>query len=199
MCPFDYTTSAVSRKVGISQTGLTKPVGWLSSLQLTVLSRSLIVVSWKILVAFLCWHIAFFFKFSVGGFCHRTESDFLFIRPLCKIQKKWCTTNVTQRVIRWIFKAPLKSVVWPVWNRNKCHECLRHNNNTRIKQYTDFGAILGIIWRAVSKPPQRRRGPDLRPLWLLVGTPSAIGPELASRRAEHSLSYSDVTISIFAI
>ena len=41
--------------------------------------------------------------------------------------------------------------------------------------------------------------PDLRPLWLLVGTPSAIGPELAFSRAEHSLPYSDVTIYIFAI
>ena len=39
----------------------------------------------------------------------------------------------------------------------------------------------------------------LRPLWLLVGTPSAIGPELAFSRAEHSLPYSDVTIYIFAI
>ena len=58
---------------------------------------------------------------------------------------------------------------------------------------------VGTIWRALSKPPQRRQGPDLRPLWLLVGTPSAIRPELASRRAEHSLPYSDVTIHIFAI
>ena len=32
------------------------------------------------------------------------------------------------------------------------------------------------------------------PLWLLVGTTSVIRPELASRRAEHSLPYSDVTI-----
>ena len=55
------------------------------------------------------------------------------------------------------------------------------------------------IWRALSKPPQRRQGPDLRPLWLLVGTPSAIRPELAFSRAEHSLPYSDVTIYIFAI
>ena len=54
------------------------------------------------------------------------------------------------------------------------------------------------IW-ALSKPPQRRQGPDLRPLWLLVGTPSAIRPELAFSRAEHSLPYSDVTIYIFAI
>ena len=40
----------------------------------------------------------------------------------------------------------------------------------------------------LSKPPQRRQGPDPRPLWLLVGTPLVLGPELASRRAEHSHS-----------
>ena len=39
----------------------------------------------------------------------------------------------------------------------------------------------------VSWPPQRRKGPDPLPLWLLVGTPLVLGPELASRRAEHSL------------
>ena len=38
---------------------------------------------------------------------------------------------------------------------------------------------VGTIWWALSKPPQRRQGPDPRPLWLLVGTPSAFGPELA--------------------
>ena len=53
---------------------------------------------------------------------------------------------------------------------------------------------VGTIWRALSKPPQRRQIFYLRPLWLLVGTPSAIRPELASRRAEHSLPYLDVTI-----
>ena len=47
---------------------------------------------------------------------------------------------------------------------------------------------VGTIWRALSKPPQRRQGPDLRPLWFLVGT-SAIKPELASKRAEHSMPY----------
>ena len=59
--------------------------------------------------------------------------------------------------------------------------------------------IYETIWQALSKPPHRRQGPDLRPLWLLVGTPSAIRPELAFSRAEHSLPYSDVTIYIFAI
>ena len=42
-------------------------------------------------------------------------------------------------------------------------------------------------------------GPNLCPLWFLVGTPSAIRPELASRRAEHSLPYSDVAKYIFDI
>ena len=68
-----------------------------------------------------------------------------------------------------------------------------------LKHCTLTNKAVGTIWRALSKPPQRRQGPDLRPLWLLVGTPSAIGPELAFSRAEHSLSYSDVTIYIFAI
>ena len=68
-----------------------------------------------------------------------------------------------------------------------------------LKHCTLTNKAVGTIWRALSKPPQRRQGPDLRPLWLLVGTPSAIRPELAFSRAEHGLPYSDVTIYIFAI
>ena len=68
-----------------------------------------------------------------------------------------------------------------------------------IKHCTLSYKAVGTLWRALSNPPQRRQGPDLRPLWLLVGTPSAIRPELASRRTEHSLPYSDVTIYIFYI
>ena len=41
--------------------------------------------------------------------------------------------------------------------------------------------VVGTIWRALCKPPQTRQGPDPRPLWLLVGTPSSFGPELAYR------------------
>ena len=67
-----------------------------------------------------------------------------------------------------------------------------------IKHCTLTNKAVGTIWRALSKPPQRRQGPYLCPLWLLVGTPSAIRPELAFSRAEHSLPYSDVTIYIFA-
>ena len=68
-----------------------------------------------------------------------------------------------------------------------------------LKHCTLTNKAVGTIWRALSKPPQRRQGPDLRPLWFLVGTPSAIRSELAFSRAEHSLPYSDVTIYIFAI
>ena len=68
-----------------------------------------------------------------------------------------------------------------------------------LKHCTLTNTAVGTIWRALSKPPQRRQSPDLRPLLLLVGTPSAIRPELAFSRAEHSLPYSDVTIYIFAI
>ena len=67
------------------------------------------------------------------------------------------------------------------------------------KHCTLTNKAVGTIWQALSKPPQRRQGSDRRPLWLLVGTPSAIRPELAFSRAEHSLPNSDVTIYIFAI
>ena len=70
---------------------------------------------------------------------------------------------------------------------------------TDLSHCTLTNKAMGTIWRALSKPPQRRQGHDIRPLWLLVRTPSAIRPELASRRAEHNLPYSDVTISIFDI
>ena len=56
-----------------------------------------------------------------------------------------------------------------------------------LKYCTLTNKAVETIWRALSKPPQRRQGPDPRPLWLLVGTPSAVRPELTSRRAEHSL------------
>ena len=68
-----------------------------------------------------------------------------------------------------------------------------------LKHCTLTNKAVGTIWRALSKPPQRRQGPDLCPLWLLVGTPSAIIPELAFSRVEHSRPYSDVAKYIFDI
>ena len=66
-----------------------------------------------------------------------------------------------------------------------------------LKHCTLTNKAVGTILRALSKHFQRRQGPDRRPIRLLVGTPSAIRPELASRQAEHSPPYSDVTIYIF--
>ena len=68
-----------------------------------------------------------------------------------------------------------------------------------LKHCTLTNKAVGTIWRTLSKPPQRRIGHDLRPLWLLVGTTSAIRYEFAFSRAEHSLPYSDVTIYIFLL
>ena len=68
-----------------------------------------------------------------------------------------------------------------------------------LKHCTLTNKAVGTILWALSKPPQRRQGHDLRPFWLLVGTLSAIRPELAFSRAEHSLPYSDITIFIFGI
>ena len=56
-----------------------------------------------------------------------------------------------------------------------------------LKHCTLTYKAVRTIWWDLSKSPQRRQGTDPRPLWLLVGTPSVLGPELASWRAEHSL------------
>ena len=48
-----------------------------------------------------------------------------------------------------------------------------------LKRCTLTNKTVGTLWRALFKPSQRRQGPDPRPVWLLVETPSAFGPELA--------------------
>ena len=55
-----------------------------------------------------------------------------------------------------------------------------------LKHCTQTNKAVGTVWRDMSKP-QMRQGHDPRPFWLLNGTPSVLGPELASRRAEHNL------------
>ena len=63
-----------------------------------------------------------------------------------------------------------------------------------LKRCTLTNKAVGTIWRVLSKPPQRRQGPDPRPLWLLVGTPSAFWPELAYRLRVAHPSLMDVPI-----
>ena len=48
---------------------------------------------------------------------------------------------------------------------------------------------VGTLWQDLFKPPQRTKETRLwpRPLWLFVGIPTALAPELASRWAEHRL------------
>ena len=63
-----------------------------------------------------------------------------------------------------------------------------------LKRCTQTNKAVGAIWRAFSKPPQRRQGPDPRTLWLLVGTPSAFGPELTYRLHAAQPTLMDVLI-----
>ena len=57
-----------------------------------------------------------------------------------------------------------------------------------LEHCTLTNKAIGTIWRDLSKPPHRRQGPDPCPFWMLVGTPLVLGPDLASKRAEHSHS-----------
>ena len=66
-----------------------------------------------------------------------------------------------------------------------------------LKRCTLTKKAVGTIWRALSKPPQRRKGPDPRPIWLLVGTPSAFGPELVYRLRVAQPTLMDVPIFIY--
>ena len=71
MCPFDYTAVAVSGKVGIPLTGFTTPVGWLSLPQLTVLSRSAMVVIEVFDGVFVLSRCVLDFSVGVGAFVIR--------------------------------------------------------------------------------------------------------------------------------
>ena len=62
-----------------------------------------------------------------------------------------------------------------------------------LKRCTLTNKAVGTIWRALSKPTQRRQSPDPCPLWLLVGTPSAFGPALAYRLRVTQPTLMDVT------
>ena len=95
-----------------------------------------------------------------------------------------------------------------IWTSSKIVDCLRRRQfdplinkrtiglvfgpsttlyRTFLNHWTLNNKAMGTIWQALSKPPQRRQGPDLHLLWLLVGTPSATWPKLASRRADRGL------------
>ena len=67
-------------------------------------------------------------------------------------------------------------------------------NRSFLKRCTLTNKAVGTIWRALCKPPQRWQGPDPRSLWLLVGTPSAFGPELAYRLRVAQPTLMDVPI-----
>ena len=92
-------------------------------------------------------------------------------------------------------QTPSTSKVWPSDHREKI--CLVLGPSTALyrsflKHSTLTNKAVGTIWRASSKHPQRRQCPDPGPIWLLVGTPSAVGPELAYRLRVPQASLMDI-------
>ena len=73
--PFNDIAIVVCGKVGIPLTSLTIPIWWLSSLKLTVPSRSALTVKSNFLVASLCCHFPCGVLYGCKAFCHRTELD----------------------------------------------------------------------------------------------------------------------------
>ena len=63
-----------------------------------------------------------------------------------------------------------------------------------LKRCTLTNKVVWTLWRALTKPPQRRQGPNPRPLWLLVRTHSAFGPEPAYRLRVAQPTLMDVPI-----
>ena len=60
-------------------------------------------------------------------------------------------------------------------------------NRPFLKSRTLANKALGYIKHTLPKPLQRKESIDLLLLWLLIGTPSAIRPELATRETDKSL------------
>ena len=98
-----------------------------------------------------------------------------------------CGANVTslrilvKSMLFFILTQPLTpwTIMWKInWFGRRLH-----NSIVQIipKALHSTHKAVGTIWRALSKPPQRWQGPQPRPLWLLVRTPSAFGPELVYR------------------
>ena len=66
-----------------------------------------------------------------------------------------------------------------------------------LKHCTLTNKVVGTIWRDLSQPPQRRQGPDSRPLWLLVGI--ALVLDLSSLQDGRNIAYSGGCLSLFLI
>ena len=84
------------------------------------------------------------------------------------------------------------SKVWLIDHREDFTSCASPLyslvNISFLDHRTLTNKAVGTLWQDLSKPLQRRQGPYPRPLWLLVETPLVLGPEFASRRAEHNHS-----------
>ena len=105
-----------------------------------------------------------------------------FINLTCKIKERLILFN--------------SYTYWPSDHREDYWSCARPFTalyRSFLKRCTLTNKAVGTILRTLSKHPQRRQGPHPRPLWLLVGTPSAFGSELAYRLRVALPTLMDVT------
>ena len=68
---------------------------------------------------------------------------------------------------------PSTSKVWPS-DHQKNYRSSTALNKFFLDRCTLTNKAVRTIWRVLSKPLQMRHDPDPRPLWLLIGIPSAI-------------------------
>ena len=104
---------------------------------------------------------------------HQMQSEFLLVG-----HQKNSQMHATSKVWLSDHREEVRLCSWP-FNIALYKSFLKHCNMNN--------KAMGTIWRDLSKPPQRTQGHDPRPLWLLVGIPLVLVPELASRRTDHSL------------
>ena len=136
----------------------------LSNLPLTSDFLSSIFTGWVVMFIYISQLVRF-------ARCCNSVSDFVF-----------SGSKIVKRLWRWKYDALIiERTIFLVFGPSKALY------RSFLKHCTLTNKAVGTVWRDLSKPPQRRQGPDSRPIWLLDGISLVLGHELASRRAEHSL------------
>ena len=111
------------------------------------------------------------------------------LTPLKGIQQNLTITQITAFLTKLVFGGR-----WVNKNDGKLYSDARYVSLVSYLRIILSSRTLDRFFKKcymkddVNVPPRRRQGPDPRPIWLLVGTPLVLRPELAFRRAEHSHS-----------
>ena len=162
---------------------------------------------WYISITFFCFYISFVFSFYYIGitlYCYHISSVFslilykyhiLYKRGLVLLLLMYISISDSK-----IVKRLRRQKYDPVIIESTIGLVLGPSTALYIsflKHCTPSNEAMGTIWRDLSEPPQRKQGPDPRPLWLLVETPLVLRHELAS--GGRNIAYSGGCLYIFLI